>query len=145
MSTGQERAPEAAVTESAAPSPAAGRPDPLAPARLGRSALSAVAVVVLATPVLLYVFRGPGARRAVLTSAGIALVVQALSFLAARAAAPRRVLAVWVGGAAARMFALVFYALVALRPLGLPATPALLSLATFFFVTTLAESRLHLR
>ncbi len=43
------------------------------------------------------------------------------------------------------MVTLVLYALVALRPLGLPAAPALLSLATFFFVTTLAESRLHLR
>jgi hypothetical protein len=123
-----------------------GRPaDPLAPSRLGRSAVWAVAMLALAAPVLLLVFRGPGARRAVLTSAGIALVVQALGFLAARAAAPGRVLAVWVGGAAARMLVLVFYALVALRPLGLPAAPALLSLATFFFATTLAESRLHLR
>jgi hypothetical protein len=43
------------------------------------------------------------------------------------------------------MVTLVLYALVALRPLGLPAPAALLSLAVFFFVTTLAESRLHLR
>jgi hypothetical protein len=119
--------------------------DPLAGSRLARSALWAVAVTVLAAGVLLLVFRGPGGRAAVFTSAGVALVVQALSFLAARAAAPGRILAVWVGGAAARMVTLVLYALVALRPLGLPATPALLSLATFFFVTTLAESRLHLR
>jgi hypothetical protein len=119
--------------------------DPLAAARLARSALWAVAATAVTAGVLLLVFRGAGGRQAVLTSAGVALVVQALSFLAARAAAPGRVLAVWVGGAAARMVTLVLYALVALRPLGLPAAPALLSLATFFFVTTLAESRLHLR
>jgi hypothetical protein len=125
---------------------AAGRaPDPLSAARLGRSMLWAVAVTALTAAVLLLVFRGPGGRQAVLTSAAVALVVQVLTFLAARAAAPGRVLAVWVGGAAARMLVLVLYALVALRPLGLPAAPALLSLATFFFVTTLAESRLHLR
>jgi hypothetical protein len=119
--------------------------DPLSGARLARSALWTLAATAVAAAVLLAVFREPGGRRAVLTSAAVALVVQALSFLAARAAAPGRVLAVWVGGAAARMVTLVLYALVALRPLGLPAAPALLSLATFFFVTTLAESRLHLR
>lgn len=121
------------------------RTDPFAPARLARSAAVAVALVALAAPVLLYVFRGPGARRAVLTSAGVALAVQGLTFLAARAAPPGRVFTVWVGGALARMLALVLYALVAIKPLALPAAPALLSLATFFFVTTLAESRLHLR
>jgi hypothetical protein len=122
-----------------------GRADPLAGGRLARSALWALATVAVAAAVLLAVFRGPGARAAVLTSAGVALVVQALSFLAARAAAPGRMFAVWTGGAAARLVTLVLYALVALRPLGLPAAPALLSLATFFFVTTLAESRLHTR
>lgn len=126
--------------------PATGRgADLLSGARLVRSALWAVAGTGLTAGVLLLVFRGPGGHRAVLTSAAVALVVQALTFLAARAAAPGRVLAVWVGGAAARLVTLVLYALVALRPLGLPAAPALLSLATFFFVTTLAESRLHLR
>jgi hypothetical protein len=134
----------------AAPEARPGRPagaaaDPLSGARVARSALWVLAATAVATAVLLVVFQGPGGRRAVLTSAGVALVVQALTFLAARAAAPGRVLAVWVGGAAARMVTLVLYALVALRPLGLPAAPALLSLATFFFVTTLAESRLHLR
>lgn len=121
------------------------RPDPLAPAGLARSAAWTLGALALAAGVLLVVFRGPGGRAAVLTSGGIALVVQALTFLAARAAPPGRRFGVWVGGAAARMGTLVFYALVALRPLGLPAAPALLSLAAFFFVTTLAESRLHLR
>lgn len=125
--------------------PAARPADPLAASRLGRSALWAAAVTAVAAGLLLLVFRGPGGARAVVTSAVIALVVQALSFVAARAAPPGRVLAVWVGGAAARLVTLVLYALVALRPLGLPAPAALLSLAVFFFVTTLAESRLHLR
>ena len=129
----------------AAPEGRARGADPLSGGRLVRSALWALVVTALAAGLLLLVFRGPGGRQAVLTSAAVALVVQALTFLAARAAAPGRILAVWGGGAAARAVVLVLYALVALRPLGLPAAPALLSLATFFFVTTLAESRLHLR
>lgn len=123
---------------------ATGARPPSPAARLGRSAAIGVAALLATTAVLLLVFRGPGGRAAVLTSLAIAAVVQTLAFLAARAVSPRRVMEVWVGGAAVRLVVLVVYALVALRPLGLPAAPALLSLATFFFVTTLAESRLHL-
>lgn len=112
---------------------------------LARSAGLTLALLVVAGLVLRAVFRGPGAGPAIATSAAVALVVQLLSFIAARAAPERQILMVWVAGAGVRLLTLVAYALGVVRLLGLPAAPALLSLATFFFVTTLAESRLHLR
>lgn len=119
--------------------------DRLAPGALARSAAATAALVALAGLLLRLVFRGPGVGTAIAASAGLALVVQLLMFVAARAAPPRQVFVVWVAGALVRLVALVAYALGAVRLLALPAAPALLSLATFFFVTTLAESRLHLR
>ncbi len=48
----------------------------------------------------------------------------------------------WGLGALLRLIALVVYGFVADRVLGLPLAPALLSLAAFFFITTLIESLL---
>lgn len=117
----------------------------LAPIALARSAGLTVALLVGAGMVLRAAFRGPGAGQAIVASAGVALTVQLLSFIAARAVPPRRLLAVWVAGALVRLLTLAGYGLAAVRVLGFPPAPALLSLATFFFVTTLAESRLHFR
>ena len=100
--------------------------------------LSLVAVLV----VLLAVFRGPGGRRAVLVSAVIALVVQAVAFTLARLAAPGHVFKAWGVGTVLRFGTLIVYALVLLKPLELPAVPALLSLVSLFFVTTVLESLL---
>jgi hypothetical protein len=96
--------------------------------------------VIVATGLLTLVFRDPAGRRAVLWSAGIAVAVQVVSFVAARLARPDRVFKVWAGGAALRMLTLVVYALVLLKPLGLPPVAALLSLAALLFVTTVLES-----
>lgn len=112
---------------------------------LGQSVAVTGAALVVAGLLLRAVFRGPGAGPAIMASAGVAVVVQLLSFVAARAAPPRRVLAVWVASAIIRLLTLVGYGVVGVRVLGLRPAPALLSLATFFFVTTLAESRLHFR
>ncbi|MGI8548716.1 MAG: hypothetical protein ACR2M1_15535 [Gemmatimonadaceae bacterium] len=48
----------------------------------------------------------------------------------------------WGLGALLRLIVLVAYAFVADRVLGIPLAPALVSLAAFFFVTTLIESLL---
>jgi hypothetical protein len=101
------------------------------------SGLAALGVVGL---LLLAVFSSAAGRRAVLWSAGIALVVQVVAFALARRTAPERVFQAVGVGAILRAVALVVYALLLLKPLGLPAVPALLSLATFFFVTTVLES-----
>jgi hypothetical protein len=91
---------------------------------------------------LLVVFRGPGGRRAVLVSAAVVLVVQVVAFTLARLAAPGNVFKAWGAGAILRFLTLVVYALVLLKPLGLPALPALMSLVTLLFVTTVLESLL---
>ena len=94
----------------------------------------------MVSAIFLAVFRDAGARRAVLWSAGIALVIQGVAFYLARRSAPERVFKAVGVGAILRVFSLVVYALVFLDPLGLPAVPALISLAVFFFVTTVLES-----
>lgn len=98
-------------------------------------------VVVLAGGALMaMVYPGPEARRAIATSAAIAVVVQLLSFAIVRlAAASNNAFAGWGLGALLRMGILAVYALVIVQALGLAAAPALLSLALFFFVSTLVE------
>jgi hypothetical protein len=91
---------------------------------------------------LLVIFDGPGGRRAVLVSAGITLAVQAVAFTFARLAAREHKLKAWGVGTVLRFVTLVVYALVLIKPLGLPAVPALMSLVSLFFVTTVLESLL---
>lgn len=103
--------------------------------------LGSVAVAAMLL-LLLVVFDGPGGRRAVLVSATIASFVQVMAFMLARFAAPGNVMKAWIAGAAIRMATLVIYALFLVKPLGLPAVPALLSLVALLFVTTVLESLL---
>jgi hypothetical protein len=103
---------------------------------MGWVAVAAVLALLLA------VFDGPGGRRAVLVSATIAVVVLVMAFLLARLAAPGNVMKAWIAGAGLRFLTLVVYALVLLKPLGLPAVPALMSLVSLLFVTTVLESLL---
>ena len=99
-----------------------------------------VAVVLIGGWVMTRVYPGADARRAILTSAAIAVVVQLVAFLIARRAAARSsAIAGWGIGALLRMVILAVYALVVVQALGLLAMPALISLAVFFFVSTLVE------
>lgn len=81
----------------------------------------------------------PDGRRAVLASAVVALAVQVFGFVILQLAKKSNPIAAWGLGAVLRMAALVVYALLAVRLFGLAQTPALLSLATFFFLSTLVE------
>jgi hypothetical protein len=56
-----------------------------------------------------------------------------------RVTQPANVIAGWGAGMIIRVAALTVYALLVVKSLGLPMGPALLSLATFLFVTTLIE------
>jgi hypothetical protein len=105
---------------------------------LGYGAVALLLLLLL----LLTVFSGPGGRRAVLISAIVTLMVQAVAFTLARLAAPGNVLKAWGAGTVLRLVALLVYALLLVRPLGLPALPALMSLVSLFFVTTVLESLL---
>ena len=86
--------------------------------------------------------RAPASRHAVLVSAVVAFGVQVAAFAAVRAAGRDRLLAAWGAAGGVRLLVLIVYGLVAVRQYGLAPEPALLSLATFLFVTTLVESKL---
>ena len=99
-------------------------------------------VIAAASAVCLLLFRGPGDRRAILVSAGIALVVQSLSFTVSHNAPPRRMLAARLAGSALRFLSLLIYAFLVIGPLELPPQAALLSFAGLLFASTVLEPRL---
>lgn len=102
---------------------------------------SVISLVILAVGSWIFsvVFPGPTERRAVYTSAGIAFVVQIVGFLAARHTRGTNPFAGWGMGMLLRFATLAVYGFLVVGQLGLPSTAALLSLATFFFVSTLVE------
>jgi hypothetical protein len=102
-------------------------------------ALLCVVVIGLAAAVFGAVYDAAGDRRAVMVSAVTALVVQMIAFAIARLmAAKNNAIAGWTLGAVICLTSLVIYGFVG-RALGLPSNAALLSLATFFFLTELIE------
>ena len=106
--------------------------------------LACLVGIGLAAGVLVVVFKAPQERHAILVSAMLALVVQIIAFVIARliAAGPRgSLIAGWGVGAAICFAVLLVYGFVS-RALGLPQNAALLSLATFFFLTELIEAPL---
>lgn len=101
--------------------------------------LACVVAIGLAAAVFTMVYGGAMDRRAVLLSAVVALVVQAVAFVVARRfAAGGNGIAGWTLGAVICLVVLVVYGFVS-RALGLPSNATLLSLATFFFLTELIE------
>jgi hypothetical protein len=79
------------------------------------------------------------AAHAVWVSALVAVVVQLFGFGIVRLARKSNPIAAWGLTALLRMVVLFVYALVVVQALGLVSTPALISLATFFFLSTLVE------
>ena len=104
--------------------------------------VAAAALIVIAGLAALLAglaFRGAEARRAITASATVAYVVQIAAFAIIWRLRRWNVVGAWGLGVALRFVALAVYALVAVRMLSLQPAPALFSLVTFFFVTTLAE------
>ena len=102
-------------------------------------ALACVVAIGLATGVFVAVYSGMAERRAVLVSALVALVVQLVAFAIARLLAGKgNAIAGWGVGALICFTTLITYGFVS-RALGMPSNAALLSLATFFFLTELIE------
>ena len=81
----------------------------------------------------------PLARQAIWFSAGVALAIQVVGFVFIRVLLPANVMAGWGAGLLLRFLTLVIHALVGTRVMGYPPAPALMSLAAFFFVSTLVE------
>jgi hypothetical protein len=98
-----------------------------------------VLVVGIALIVTRTAWTSPDAVRAVWASAWLAMVVQLLTFSIARLVARENVMAGWGLGAVLRFATLGAWALLGIKALGLLSGPALLSLAIFFFVSTLVE------
>ena len=102
-------------------------------------ALACVGAIGLAAGLFVTYYPAPLERRAVMTSAVIALVIQMIAFVIARRMSDRgNAIAGWGVGALICFTTLIAYGFVS-RALGLPSNAALLSLATFFFLTELIE------
>ena len=98
-----------------------------------------LALIALVGWVMTLVFDSPTAAQAIWTSAVIAFAVQVIAGAIVKLSAKTNVIAGWGVGAVIRFLVLAVYALVFVKALGLPSTAALVSLAAFFFVSTLLE------
>ncbi|HET9684024.1 MAG TPA: hypothetical protein VFP15_07975 [Gemmatimonadaceae bacterium] len=101
--------------------------------------LASAAAIVVAALVFVMVYGGAAERRAIVISAIVALVVQGIACAVARLMARGGDgIAGWTLGAVICLVAIFVFGFVS-RALGLPSNAALLSLATFFFLTELIE------
>ena len=102
-------------------------------------ALASALAIGIAAGVFMVVYPTPAERSAVWISAAVGLVVQLATFGMARLLVERgHGIAGWGLGAVLCFVALIVFGFVS-RALGLPSNAALLSLATFFFLTELIE------
>jgi hypothetical protein len=102
-------------------------------------AVVAIGSIAVAGWLLTVGFSGPRDAAAIRLSAIVAIVVQLTAFAVTRMLAPRHLVAGWGAGSLLRLLTLVVYALVAVKVLGVAPVAALVSLATFLFVSTLIE------
>ena len=109
--------------------------------RVMRFVAAAAVLIVVGAFLLGLLFRLPGDAHAIEVSAVIAFAVQSFAFAVVLlvAGAGTNVFPAWGLGMLLRLAALAVMGFWLVRALGLRAEPALLSLATFFFMTTLVE------
>ena len=110
---------------------------------IGRALLvyagASAAVIALAAGVFMLVYGGAAERQAVWTSAALAFPLQLVGFAIARLMAQvNHGIAGWGLGAMICLLALVLYGVI-VRGTSLPEGAALVSLATFLFITELIE------
>lgn len=102
-------------------------------------AAAQVVVLVVVGCVLAWLFRAPGDLSAVIAAGLVALGVQLLTFSIVRLAGREQVIAAWGLGVLVRFAVVALWALLLVPALDLSATPALISLVAFFFVSTVVE------
>ena len=107
--------------------------------KMASFALVSLLMIMLFGWTLTYAFPTAADRHAIVVSAILAYVVQLIAFAIARGWAATNVVAGWGLGMLIRFVVLAMYALVGVKVLGLETTSALVSLAAFFFASTLAE------
>jgi hypothetical protein len=106
---------------------------------IARQTAMTIGVVLVVGALLSFAFRGPGDAQAIWLSGTVAILVQLAAFGLSGVAGKANLMARLGAGALIRLFALVIYALIAVLVLNLPSVAALVSLATFFFFSTLIE------
>jgi hypothetical protein len=99
----------------------------------------AVGLVLMLAWVLTMAFDGPGDAAAIRLSAIVVLVVQLATFTGVKLVPQKHLIAGWGAGALLRFLTLVIYAVLVAKVLSVPITAALISMAVFFFLTTLIE------
>lgn len=106
---------------------------------VGLFAAATLVVIAVTGGLFTLAYESPAATRAVWVSAGVAFAVQLVAFAIVKRWARTNVMAGWGAGAILRFVMLGVYGLVIVKALGLPQGAALLSLAAFFFLSTLIE------
>jgi hypothetical protein len=106
---------------------------------MARTVVLIVGVAVVAGSLLAFVFRAPGDRTAILVSALVASAVQLAAFAIGHRVGQGNVMARMGAGMLLRFLTLVGYALAVAFVIKLPLAPALISLAVFYFLSTLLE------
>ena len=96
-------------------------------------------VLGLAFGLTQFVWPDAEGARAVQASAWVAVGVQTFAFLVARLVARQQLLAGWGLGVALRVVSVLVWGLLGVKVMGLPSSPALLSLVVFYFASTLVE------
>lgn len=102
-------------------------------------ALVAIALIAIVGWLLTLAFPGPRDAAAIRLSAVVAAVVQLVAFAVTKLVARRNLIAGWGAGSLLRFVTLVVYALLAVKVLEMAPVAALVSLATFLFLSTLVE------
>jgi hypothetical protein len=102
-------------------------------------AAATIGLVSVGAVALGFVFSGPGEVRAIWISAAVAAVSQIAAFPAVRKLTATNLTAGWGLGSLVRFGTLGVYALVAALVLHLQMTPALVSLALFYFLSMVIE------
>ena len=98
-----------------------------------------VGMIVLAAWLFMLMFPAAAEQRAIMLTAAVAIVVQLAAFGISTFVIPANAIAGWGIGMLMRLMTIVFFGLVVVRAMDLPGTAALISLATFLFLTTLVE------
>jgi hypothetical protein len=106
---------------------------------IARYTLVMLATVAVVAWLLTLALTGSGASFAIGVSAAVATLVQIAAFSLTKSMVAQNPVAAWGAGALVRMVALFAYAIVAVKVIGLPAAPALVSLFVFFFISMLLE------
>lgn len=102
-------------------------------------AVSSATLISAAAFALTFAFRGPGEAKAIWISAGVAFLSQVAAFPAVKRLTASNLTVGWGVGSLVRFGTLGVYALVAGLVLNLEMTPALVSLALFYFVSMVIE------